>query len=49
MNIKNLKISEDTHKVLKKYCEKKGLKINKFVERLIRKNCILDSDIYGEG
>ena len=48
MKIKNLKISEDSHKVLKKYCEKKGLKIHKFIENLIYENCSEKKDIYGE-
>ena len=46
--IKNLKISEDTHQVLKKYCEKNGLKMYKFLENLIIKNCAKPKDIYGE-
>jgi hypothetical protein len=33
--IKNLKISETTHKVLKEYCDDHGLKIYKFLEKLI--------------
>ena len=47
-NIKNLKISEKAHTVLKKYCEDKGLKIHKFVEKLIYDNCQVKKDIYGE-
>lgn len=47
-NIKNLKISEDAHRVLKKYCEDKGLKIHKFIEKLIYDNCEVKKDIYGE-
>ena len=35
MKIKNLKISEDSHSILKKYCMKNGLKIHKFLEKLI--------------
>lgn len=52
---KNLKISEETHKILKLYCERKGLKIYKFLENLINENCKDTSssikhrkDIYGE-
>ena len=41
--IKNLKISEETHQILKKYCEVNGLKMYKFLESLIKKNCIRDS------
>ena len=48
MKIKNLKISIESHSLLKKYCDQKGLKINKFVERLIEENCIVKKDIYGE-
>ncbi len=47
-NIKNLKISSKTHEILKSYCEKKGLKIYKFVEKLILENCQKSKDIYGE-
>lgn len=46
--IKNIKISEDTHFVLKSYCEKKGLKLYKFLENLIVKTCSKPKDIYGE-
>jgi hypothetical protein len=47
-NIKNIKISEDVHKVLKKYCDKKGIKIYKFLEQLILEKCKEKKDIYGE-
>jgi len=46
--IKNIKISEDVHKVLKKYCDKKGIKIYKFLEQLILEKCKEKKDIYGE-
>ena len=46
--IKNIKISEESHDVLKKYCEEKGLKIYKFLESLIIKTCTKEKDIYGE-
>ena len=46
--IKNLKISEDVHKVLKNYCDKKGVKIYKFLETLILEKCQDKPDIYGE-
>ena len=46
--IKNLKISEEVHEVLKKYCEKNGLKMYKFLEILIVKTCAKPKDIYGE-
>jgi len=48
LKIKNLKISEETHAVLKKYCLKKGLKIHKFLENLIMENCQEKKDLYGE-
>jgi uncharacterized protein with GYD domain len=47
-NIKNIKISEDVHKILKKYCDKKGIKIYKFLENLIKENCKVSKDVYGE-
>ena len=46
--IKNLKISEEVNEVLKKYCEKNGLKMYKFLENLIVKTCAKPKDIYGE-
>ncbi len=48
MKIKNLKISEESHKLLKNHCETKGLKMYKFIEQLIYENCKEDIDIYGE-
>ena len=48
MKIKNLKISEKHHNLLKTHCQKKGLKIYKFVEKLIEENCSEETDIYGE-
>lgn len=48
MKIKNLKISIESHSLLKKYCDQKGLKLNKFVENLIKENCTIKKDIYGE-
>ena len=46
--IKNLKISVESHEMLRKYCEKNGLKMYKFVETLIRDKCKDKKDIYGE-
>ena len=37
--VKNLKISEEVHEVLKTYCDKKGVKIYRFLENLILENC----------
>ena len=46
--IKNLKIDSHVHEVLKKYCDKKGIKMYKFVEKLILEKCEEKKDIYGE-
>ena len=46
--IKNLKISVETHEILKTYCEKKGIKMYRFLERLIVEKCKPTKDIYGE-
>lgn len=46
--IKNLKISQETHEVLKKYCDKRGLKMYKFLETMILENCKEKKDVYGE-
>jgi hypothetical protein len=46
--IKNLKIDKDVHNVLKKYCDKRGLKMYKFLESLILEKCKEKKDIYGE-
>jgi hypothetical protein len=48
LKIKNLKISEESHAILKKYCVKKGLKIHKYLENLILQNCVDKKDVYGE-
>ena len=45
---KNLKITPATHELLKKYCEKNGLKMFAFVEKLIKEKCKSKTDIYGE-
>ena len=46
--IKNIKISVESHDMLKKYCDKKGIKIFKFIENLILEKCKEKKDIYGE-
>ena len=46
--IKNLKISVDVHNVLKSYCDKKGIKMYRFLEKLILEKCKEKKDIYGE-
>jgi len=46
--IKNLKISKDAHEILKTYCNKKGIKIYRFIEKLILEKCKNKKDIYGD-
>jgi hypothetical protein len=46
--IKNLKIDKDIHSVLKKFCDKRGLKMYKFLENLILEKCKEKKDVYGE-
>jgi hypothetical protein len=46
--IKNIKISPESHDILKKYCDKRGIKIYKFLENLIIEKCKEKKDIYGE-
>lgn len=45
---KNLKITPQTHLLLKDYCEKNGLKMFAFVEKIIKEKCIIKKDFYGE-
>ena len=47
-DIKNIKISPEAHRVLKNHCNKKGIKIYKFIENLIFENCEIKRDIYGD-
>jgi len=47
-NIKNVKISAESHKLLKDHCKKNGLKIHRYLELLIETNCREKKDIYGE-
>jgi hypothetical protein len=46
--IKNLKISVEVHDILKKYCDNKGVKMYRFLEKLIVEKCKEKKDIYGE-
>ena len=46
--IKNLKISVESHDILKKYCDKRGIKMYRFLENLIIEKCKEKKDIYGE-
>jgi len=45
---KNLKITPQTHKLLKTFCEENGLKMFAYVEKIIRDKCTPTKDIYGE-
>lgn len=48
---KNLKITPNTHAILKQYCEENGLKMFAYIEVLIKRNCILNKnkkDLYDE-
>ena len=45
---KNIKIKPGVHKLLKEYCNKHGLKMFAFVERLIKEKCRTEVDIYGD-
>jgi hypothetical protein len=46
--IKNLKISVESHDILKKYFDKRGIKMYRFLENLIIEKCKEKKDIYGE-
>lgn len=47
--MKNVKISDTHHDTLKRYCDEKGSKIYKVLEKLIEENCRpKKKDIYGE-
>jgi len=46
--IKNLKISVESHETLKKYCDKRGIKMYRFLENLIFEKRKEKKDIYGE-
>ncbi len=46
--IKNLKISLEVHNILKTYCDKNGIKMYRFLERLIIEKCKDKKDIYGD-
>jgi hypothetical protein len=45
---KNLKITPNTHKVLKEFCEEHGLKMFAFVEKIIKEQCKKPTDLYNE-
>ena len=46
--INNLKISKEVHDLLKGYCNKHGIKMYRFLEKLIIEKCKEKKDIYGE-
>lgn len=46
--IKTIKISKEVHLLLKNYCNDNGLKLSKFIEKLIIEKCKKKKDIYGE-
>ena len=45
-DVKNLKISKEVHEILKVYCDKRGIKIYHFLERLILEKCTGKKDNY---
>ena len=45
---KNVKISEKHHEMLKKHCDKNGLKIYKVLEKFIEETCKLKTDLCGD-
>lgn len=49
VKFKNVKISEIHHEKLKKYCNDRGIKIYKILEKWIDENCNQKKkDIYGD-
>lgn len=46
--IKNIKIDPKVHELLKTYCDKRGIKIYKFIENIIVEKCKETKDIYGD-
>ena len=46
--IKNIKISPESHDILKKYCEKRGIKIYKLLENILIEKCKDKKANYGE-
>jgi len=46
--IKNLKIDLEVHNLLKTYCDKNGIKMYRFLEKLIIEKCKEKKDIYGD-
>jgi hypothetical protein len=48
MEIKNLKIRKEFHKILKDHCKEKGLVMSRFLEKLIKEKCVKKPNIYAE-
>ena len=48
MEIKNLKIRKEFHKILKDHCKEKGLVMSRFLEKLIKDKCSKKPNIYAE-
>jgi hypothetical protein len=48
MEIKNLKIRKEFHKLLKDYCKDNGLVMSRFLEKLIKDKCGKKPQIYAE-
>jgi hypothetical protein len=48
MEIKNLKIRKEFHKILKDHCKEKGLVMSRFLEKLIKEKCGKKPNIYAE-
>jgi len=46
--IKNIKISVESHQLLKRYCQTNGYKIYGFLESIIKEKCQIKKDIYGD-
>jgi len=42
--MKTIQINEKSHKLLKEYCDSRGLFLGKFIQTLIEKNCKLPQD-----
>lgn len=46
---KNVKISNEHHKLIKDFCQKNGQKIHRVIEKLIEEHCKpKKKDLYGE-
>ena len=41
---KGIKISPESHSILKKYCDDNGLKMEWYLNKLIKENCKIEKD-----